>query len=92
MQKKVRIPHTYVIVFGFILLAAIMTWILPAGEFDRTTKITEGGKAQTVIVENSFRTVEQSPQTWQVLSSIFNGFVNQANIIVFILLIGGAFG
>lgn len=91
MQKKVRIPHTYVIVFGFILLAAIMTWILPAGEFDRTTKITEGGKAQTVIVENSFRTVEQSPQTWQVLSSIFNGFVNQANIIVFILLIGGAF-
>ncbi len=91
MSKKIPIPHTYVIVFCFIVVAAIMTWLLPAGEFERTTKILENGKSQTVIVQDSYHTIEQSPQTWQILSSIFNGFVNQANIIVFILLIGGAF-
>jgi uncharacterized ion transporter superfamily protein YfcC len=91
MTKKIPIPHTYVIVFGFIVLSAIMTWILPAGEFERTAKQLAEGKSQTVIVQNSYHQVEQSPQTWHIFSAIFNGFVNQANIIVFILLIGGAF-
>lgn len=31
------------------------------------------------------------PQTWQVFSSLYNGFVKQAGIIIFILTIGGAF-
>ncbi|HAW71813.1 MAG TPA: hypothetical protein DCX37_11625, partial [Firmicutes bacterium] len=26
-----RIPHTYVILFFMILLAALLTWVLPAG-------------------------------------------------------------
>ena len=91
MTKKIPIPHTYVIVFGFIILAAIMTWIMPAGEFDRTQKQLTNGNSQTVIVQDSFHNVEQSPQTWHIFSAVFNGFVNQANIIVFILLIGGAF-
>ncbi len=30
-------------------------------------------------------------QTWQVFSALFNGFVKQSNIIIFILMIGGAF-
>ncbi len=89
MFKKV--PHTYVIVFGIVLVSAILTWIIPAGEFDRTQKMMDNGKERTVIVDNSYHEVDSSPQTWQVFSSIFNGFVTQANIIVFILLIGGAF-
>ena len=31
------------------------------------------------------------PQTWQVFSAIYHGFVKQAGIIVFILVVGGAF-
>ncbi len=89
MLKKV--PHTYVIVFAIVIVSAMLTWIIPAGEFDRTVKKMSDGKEKTVIVENSFHKVDSEPQTWQVFSSIFNGFVSQANIIVFILLIGGAF-
>ncbi|MDR2008938.1 MAG: AbgT family transporter [Bacteroidales bacterium] len=89
MFKKV--PHTYVIVFSIIVLAAILTWIIPAGEFDRTVKVMEDGRERTVIVDNSFHKVESEPQTWQIFTSIFNGFVAQSHIIVFILLIGGAF-
>lgn len=91
MTKKVPIPHTYVIVFGFTILSAILTWILPSGEFERKTKTIAEGQIQTVIVQDSYHEVEQSPQTWQILTSVFSGFVNQADIIVFILLIGGAF-
>lgn len=89
MFKKV--PHTYVIVFTIVVISAIMTWLIPAGEFDRTTKLMENGTERTVIVENSYHAVDSAPQTWHVFSSIFNGFVEQANIIIFILLIGGAF-
>lgn len=31
------------------------------------------------------------PQTWQVFSALFSGFVKQAEIIVFVLIIGGSF-
>lgn len=31
------------------------------------------------------------PQTWQVFTSIYHGFVKQAGIIIFILIVGGAF-
>ncbi len=90
MAKKKQIPHTYVIIFYIIILAAILTWIIPGGEFERQTKIVNGIE-QTVIVDNSFHFVESSPQTWQVFAALFKGFVDKSNIIVFILLIGGAF-
>lgn len=89
MFKKV--PHTYVIVFSIIIFSAIMTLLIPAGEFERTTKVMEDGRERTVIVDDSYNTTKSSPQTWQIFTSIFNGFVAQSHIIVFILLIGGAF-
>jgi len=88
MLKKV--PHTYVIVFAILVLAAVTTWFVPGGEYDRHTIIVEGA-TQTVITPNSFHYVENSPQTWQIFSAFFEGFVNKADIIVFILMIGGAF-
>ena len=35
--------------------------------------------------------VEKDPQSWQVFSALFKGFLKQSGIIVFILMIGGAF-
>ena len=32
-----------------------------------------------------------NPQTWQVFSALYDGFIKQAGIIVFILIVGGAF-
>ena len=39
-QKNSRwaLPHVFVLLFGIIVFAAIMTWILPAGDFNRVTK------------------------------------------------------
>ncbi|MFO8234129.1 MAG: AbgT family transporter [Bacteroidales bacterium] len=91
MFKKRAIPHTYVIVFSIIVLAAVLTWFIPGGEFNRIEKPLPDGSTRTVIETGSFEYVENQPQTWQIFSSIFEGFVDKANIVVFILLIGGAF-
>ena len=81
-----RIPHTFTIVFALIVLAAVLTWVVPAGEFLRQT--VEG---REVVVGGSYHRVDAAPQTWQVFSALFNGFVDKADIIVFILVVGGAF-
>ena len=88
MLKK--IPHTYVIVFSIIVLAAIMTWFIPGGEYARQVKMVNGVE-RTVIDKDSFHYVEHEIQTWQVFSAFFKGFEMQAGIIAFIIMIGGAF-
>ena len=90
MAKRVAIPHTYVIVFSFIIAAALLTWILPGGEFERKT-VDVNGTPREVIIEGSFHDAAKTPQTWQIFSALFDGFAGKADIIVFILIIGGAF-
>ena len=88
MLKK--IPHTYTIICTVILFCAVLSWIIPAGEYARQT-VDVNGVSRTVIVDHSFHPVEQTPQTWQVFSSLLEGFERQAGIIAFLLIIGGAF-
>jgi len=88
MLKKV--PHTYVIVFSLIVFSAILSWVVPGGEFQRKI-VSVNGVEREVVDNRSFQFVENEPQTWQVFSAFFDGFVKTANIIAFILMIGGAF-
>ena len=88
MLKK--IPHTYTIIFSIILLCAVLSWIIPAGEYSRHT-VEVNGTTRSVIVDNSYHAVESVPQTWQVFSALLQGFEKQAGIIAFLLIIGGAF-
>ncbi len=85
-----RIPHTFTIVFALIVFAAVLTWVVPAGEFLRET-VDVNGSTREVVVNNSFHYTERAPQTWQIFSALFNGFVDKADIIIFILMVGGAF-
>ena len=89
MFKKV--PHTYVIIFALIIIAAVSTWFVPAGEFEREPQVTESGKVINGIVPGSYHKVEQSPQTWEVMSAFFKGFQKAPAIIAFLLILGGAF-
>jgi uncharacterized ion transporter superfamily protein YfcC len=88
MLKKV--PHTYVIIFSFIVFAAVLTWILPGGEFAREIIVVDGQERE-VIASNSFRFTESDAQTWEIFAALYEGFIDKADIIVFILIIGGAF-
>jgi len=83
-MRKRQIPHTYVIIFYIILFCALLTWFIPGGRYI-TTIDSAGDKA--VVYE----AVESVPQSWQIFAALFEGFVERADIIVFILIIGGAF-
>ena len=79
-MRKPKVPNTYVIIAAIIALCAVLTWFVPGGQY---VKADDGTL--------SYETVDNVPQTWQVLSAIYHGFVKQAGIIVFILVVGGAF-
>lgn len=85
-----KLPHTYVLVFSIIIISAILTWIIPGGRYDRQT-IVVNGVERSVIVSGSYKPAESVPQTWQVFSAFYEGFNNMSHIVVFILIIGGAF-
>lgn len=80
MKKKREFPNTYVIIFAIIIISAIATWLVPGGQYISV------GENQV-----EFQEVAHQPQSWQVLSALFNGFEKQAGIIIFILIIGASF-
>jgi uncharacterized ion transporter superfamily protein YfcC len=82
-----KIPHTFVIIFYLILIAAALTWIIPGGKYTEQITDVHGVQQKQLI----FHYTESVSQWWQVFSSFYKGFVRQSGIIIFILLIGGAF-
>ncbi|MBM6613787.1 YfcC family protein [Desemzia sp. RIT804] len=86
-QRRSRIPHTFVTLIAFTIVMAILTYILPAGQFERTEV---GGR--TVVIPNSYTIVESNPQgLFDVLKSIPIGMAETADIIFFLFIVGGAF-
>ncbi len=56
-KKKFQFPHTYIIIFGVVLLAAVLTMFVPQGRFETTevTYMVDGAeKTRTVIDPSSF--------------------------------------
>lgn len=86
--KDRAFPHTYIIIFSVIIMAAMATWFMPSGQFKRELNTATN---KTVIVPGSYQQVDQQPQTWQIFSSFYKGFIRSPQIIVFILILGGAF-
>src|SRR5699024_668934 len=55
-QPKAKVPHTFVILFGLIVIMAISTYFLPAGEFDRTTN----DDGLQVVINGSYHAVSSN--------------------------------
>jgi len=88
-KKKIKVPHTYVILFSVILIMAILTYIIPAGEYDRVKDDVSG---KTVVVPTSFHAVDQNPiKFFDLFQSIPKGMKAASSIIFFIFIVGGAF-
>lgn len=88
-KKTISMPHMYLLLFIIVVVCAVATWILPAGEFDRI--VTESGSS--VIVPDSFHAVESSPVgPFKAISAIFSGMSSGANIMLLVFLSYAGFG
>ncbi|TVQ24443.1 MAG: putative basic amino acid antiporter YfcC [Spirochaetaceae bacterium] len=87
---KTRVPHVYALLFFVIIGAAILTYIVPAGEYDRFVDEATG---RTLVDPDSFTFVESQPVgLMAIFESVQRGMIAAGNIVFFIFIIGGAFG
>lgn len=88
LEKKPKNFNVFVLIFCLIVLSAILTYIVPAGQFDRAE--IDG---RSVIQADSFQYVDTQPLgLLDIFSSVHTGMVNGASTIFFVLIIGGTFG
>ncbi|MBY5939552.1 AbgT family transporter [Halomonas sp. DP5N14-9] len=88
-RQTVRFPHIFVVLFTFICIAALSTYLVDAGSYERTT--TEQGR--TVVVPDSYTTVPGEKATLLTpFMAVFEGMKEGSSIIFFIFISGGAFG
>lgn len=85
---KIKVPHTYVLLMCLIIVAALSTWIIPAGRYARVEQ-----QAREIIVPGSYHTVKIKPAgIGEILLAFPKGLMEVADIVFYIFIIGGAFG
>ncbi|WP_368915605.1 YfcC family protein [Exiguobacterium acetylicum] len=83
-----KMPHTYAIIMAILIISVILTYTLPAGQFDR-----EKQDGQTVVIDGTYRAVESAPvNLFGLFEAIPKGMEAGAAIIFYIFLVGGVFG
>ncbi len=89
-----RIPHTYVIISVVIIIACIMTWLVPSGTFDYETVVINGVERE-VPVEGSFHFIEKTDEhkvgLMGFLTSFQDGIIYNSDLIGLIFIVSGAF-
>ena len=84
--KKKKVPHTLVILIVIILCAVALTWIIPAGAYERV----ESAQGVKVIAPDSFHYIEKSPvNPLKIFNIGLNGF-NETSTLIFLILFSGA--
>ncbi|MDV5171003.1 YfcC family protein [Photobacterium rosenbergii] len=92
-----KFPSAYTILFALIALVALMTWIVPAGQYERVMNEDLG---REVPVTGTYQPVDSNPQgVVDVLLAPIDGFYDHntyeaaaIDVSLFILVIGGFLG
>jgi len=86
---RLRFPHPMVLLLVAIAVAAALTWILPAGAYER---VVDAATGRQVVVPGSYASVDPAPVGLMgTLLAVPLGIVAGADVIVVILFVGGAF-
>ena len=83
-----RVPHAYVLLVMITIMAAISTWLIPAGAYDR---VQHDGRE--IIDPTTYHSVAPHPAgVTAVVTAFPKALVEVADIVFYIFIIGGAFG
>lgn len=86
---KLSFPHPLIILVGCILLAGVLTYLIPAGHYERVRSAVSG---QETVVPGSYQRVPSSPVGfWEMMLDVPRGIEAGAEVIASILIFGGTF-
>ncbi len=84
---KLKMPHTFVLLFCIAIIAGLLTYVIPAGAYDRID--FEG---RQIADAATYHAVDATPATlFGVLKAFPKGLEQAAAIVFFIFIVGGSF-
>jgi len=84
-----RFPHPLVLLVTCLLLATGLTYLLPAGRFERREDPAAG---RSVVVAGTYHRVDPTPVgAFQAMVAIPKGMEDAGAVIFYVFLVGGAF-
>ena len=87
-MSRLRFPHPFALLVGCVLVAAILTHVLPAGQYQRRDDPATGRK---VVVAGSYAAVAAKPVgPFETLVAIPKGMADAGSVIFLLFLVGGA--
>ncbi len=82
-KKKFKLPHIFVLLFGITLICSILTWIIPAGNFERV--VNDAGRE--VVVAGTWTATESSPiGFFEFFQAFYKGMNNAADVVFFVFI------
>ena len=89
-KKGFKLPHIFVILFCIVFVCAILTWIIPAGEFDYESS---EATSRPVAIAGTWHPVEKSPVgPFEFFQAFFNGMVSASEVMIFVFIAFAATG
>ena len=86
---KISFPHPLIILLAFVLLSWLATFLVSSGTYDRQIDEYTG---REVVMQGSYEAIEKQNVSYdEMVKAIPEGIILGADILVLILLIGGAF-
>lgn len=86
---KLSFPHPLIIMLAFLGLATMLTYVVPAGSYCR---VLDEATGREIVVQGSYKQHDNNPVgIGKMFLSIPEGFIEGAEVVVLILIIGGAF-
>lgn len=88
-KKKFEVPHVYALLIGIIIIMALLSYIVPAGQYDMMT--LEDGRE--VVNPDTFHYITRTPVgLMSTMSAVFRGMVEASEIVFLIFIFGASFG
>ncbi len=86
---RIRLPHPLLLLLGGVVAAAICTWLLPAGSFERRADAASG---RELVIPGTYGTIAATPVgAFQTLMAVPRGMAAGADVLITILFVGAAF-
>lgn len=88
-MRRIVFPHPLTLLTCCVLIAALLSHLIPAGQYDRKDDPVTGRK---VVVAGTYHAVPSAPVSFfQTFVAFPKGLADAASVIFFVFLIGGAF-
>ena len=86
---KLRLPHPLILLLYGVAISAVLTWILPAGEYQRRADAATG---RQVVIAGTYAATARAPVgPFAAILSVPRGIVAGADVMLTVLFVGGAF-